>query len=706
MILSKVHIKNFRMLTDVEISFSSDTNKPLTVIRAQNESGKTTLLKALQWGLFGEEVLPNKGRDYRIHHLNLEPGSETKIEVELSFTHHWSASPLTGKTDSTNSEYILKRTAVEEVISIDNFNRTNNPVELYEITEEGYHPIANPKDRLRLIMGSNLKDLFFTDGDDALRFIQDQGSKGHVKKAIKDMLSFDVIKEAIKHVKSCESTSMKESQKFAGGKAKHFANEIKTIDDNLKENESELAKLDEQKREIDTNLNKLNTQIDSLLKEGDKDSLVREKNGLKRAEHEIQSGIENAQKNVSTAFYGKQIGAVLNKNKINDTHNYLSQLRKKGIIPKASLPFLKELLSNEQDCICGRPLKKGSKHFDKLNKMVLEQGENSDLDDRITQLRGISQSYISSNNTAESYLNHLDELVATLINNETKLDEIQGQIKKIQTKIEAIPDNNLKELLKKQTDYNQTNIAFNTKITRYSIEVKNLKKELDFSKRLYENELKKEGKAQKYLKRLNVANDIKKVLINTYESVEKQEIPKVSELLNQLFIKMIKSSEERGLIQKAFVNNNYEIEVIGAGEKRIKTSDLNGASQRALTLAFIMSLAKVSEFIAPNVIDTPLGSMDDVTKKSTLGVLADECKQVVLFLTRSEIRDVEIELDKYMGSVCTMVNSSFYPKKLVNANESEFATSLICKCNHREYCRLCEHYGDESNELFSKRGSE
>jgi len=692
------------MLTDVEISFSS-ADKPLTVIRAQNESGKTTLLKALQWGLFGEKVLPNKGRDYRIHHLNLDSGSETKIEVELSFTHHWSASPLTGKTVSTNSEYILKRTAIEEVVSSDKFNRTNNPVELYEITKEGYRPIANPKDRLRLIMGSNLKDLFFTDGDDALRFIQDQGSKGHVKKAIKDMLSFDVIKEAIKHVKSCESTFMKESQKFAGGKAKQFAIAIKNIEDKLEENESELTKLEEQKREIDAELNKLDTQIDSLLKEGDKDSLIREKNSLKRAEQEIQSGIANAQKNISTTFYGKQIGVVLNKDKINDTHSYLSQLREKGIIPKASLPFLKELLLNEQDCICGRPLKKGSKHFDKLQKMVLDQEENSDLDDRITQLRGVSQSYLSRDITPDSYLNNLDELVTTLVNNMAKLDDVQGEIKKIHSKIEEIPDNNLQELINKKRDYSQTNIALNQNITRYSIEVKNLKKDLDYSKRLYENELKKEGKAQKYLKRLKVANDVKKVLINTYETVEEQEIPKVSKLLNQLFMKMIKSSEERGLIQKAFVNNNYEIEVIGAGDKKIKTSDINGASQRALTLAFIMSLSKVSEFIAPNVIDTPLGMMDDVTKKSTLEVLADECKQVVLFLTRSEIRDVEVELDKYMGSVCTMVNSSFYPKKLVNDNGSDLATSLICKCNHREYCDLCEHYGDESGELFSKRGS-
>ena len=51
MILNKVKIENFRILRDVEIEFSSDNKKPLTILRAQNESGKTTMLRALQWGL-------------------------------------------------------------------------------------------------------------------------------------------------------------------------------------------------------------------------------------------------------------------------------------------------------------------------------------------------------------------------------------------------------------------------------------------------------------------------------------------------------------------------------------------------------------------------------------------------------------------------------------------------------------------------------
>ena len=65
--------------------------------------------------------------------------------------------------------------------------------------DSGHKPIANPDDRLRLILGSNLKDLFFTDGDNALRFIEGSNvsqKKELVQKAIKTNNIKKVAREA------------------------------------------------------------------------------------------------------------------------------------------------------------------------------------------------------------------------------------------------------------------------------------------------------------------------------------------------------------------------------------------------------------------------------------------------------------------------------------------------------------------------------
>ncbi len=53
--LINAHFKNFRLLKDLTLDFSTDSNKPLTVIRAANETGKTTSETALIWGLYQSE---------------------------------------------------------------------------------------------------------------------------------------------------------------------------------------------------------------------------------------------------------------------------------------------------------------------------------------------------------------------------------------------------------------------------------------------------------------------------------------------------------------------------------------------------------------------------------------------------------------------------------------------------------------------------
>ena len=56
MILDKIKIKNYRQYRDIEIEFSKNPSKNFTIIKGNNGTGKTTLLNALTWCLYGEEI--------------------------------------------------------------------------------------------------------------------------------------------------------------------------------------------------------------------------------------------------------------------------------------------------------------------------------------------------------------------------------------------------------------------------------------------------------------------------------------------------------------------------------------------------------------------------------------------------------------------------------------------------------------------------
>src|ERR1035437_780858 len=99
--LRRAQFKNFRLLRDVEIEFSTDAAKPLTVVRAENDTGKTTLLHALRWCLFGDSALPGGSRAaFRLHPIDwntADDGPNVLVVVSIEFA---------AVDEETNSEVI------------------------------------------------------------------------------------------------------------------------------------------------------------------------------------------------------------------------------------------------------------------------------------------------------------------------------------------------------------------------------------------------------------------------------------------------------------------------------------------------------------------------------------------------------------------------------------------------------------------------
>lgn len=197
---------------------------------------------------------------------------------------------------------------------------------------------------------------------------------------------------------------------------------------------------------------------------------------------------------------------------------------------------------------------------------------------------------------------------------------------------------------------------------------------------------------------LEVAHDLQQILSNALETMKTTELGKVSERMNALFLDMIGADpSQRSIITKAEITSDFRIVVFGKFENPLDPSqDLNGASRRALTIAFILALTKVSEVEAPNVIDTPLGMMSGYVKREVLRLAAEQSSQLVLFLTHSEIAGCEDILDKWAGRIYTVTNPAHYPKILVNDPGVDDIGVLLCDCDHRDHCELCERREERS----------
>ena len=141
--LLHAEFQNFRLLRDLELEFSSKTERNLTVIRAANESGKTTILHGLQWALYGDGALPGKGEGFRLHPIDwdISEGKRVPITatVEFELTTHRRTS---GKMHETRRRYRLVRSTFEDVDS--QARRSTSVVKLFALNNTGSSRIDAP----------------------------------------------------------------------------------------------------------------------------------------------------------------------------------------------------------------------------------------------------------------------------------------------------------------------------------------------------------------------------------------------------------------------------------------------------------------------------------------------------------------------------------------------------------------------------------
>jgi len=694
----KASIENFRLLKSVDIRFSTSSKKNITVIRAANESGKTTLLAALQWGLFGDEGLPNKGRDFRLSPIDMTLGGEEEkipISVEILFQI---------EENNNIAKYRVRRYVEESVID-GVYERGSSTVMLTRIETTGEEPVSYPEVKIRRILPLELREIFFTDGDRALSFIE--GKRGdqmrRVKEAIKSLLGLDVIQDAQKHLKLVNTSLNNRIRAGAGNTAdlakvtrdiSKLEEEIPELEKKLEDVSSQLLNLEEYEKEAESNL-------EEALKKGNKEELVQEAERIQIKWKRANEDVKKAAREHANLFKNILFGQLFLKKKFQKAKKLLDKLYDQGQIPNQTIPVLEERLK-QTTCICGELITENDKDGKKRRENIKTLIEASRKSDIIQEK--ISALYYSAQELLQPVdVNLWSEKYKEIFNSKQRaiqhLRELGQEQRDIETKIEKLPDVDIKNIREKKNRFKEQARKKHAEEIKLSNLISTKERELSEYIEKRQRLLHKDEKGKKINSEIEVASDLEKILNGALETMRNREIEKVSSKMNSLFLEMIGADQsQRAVITKAEITKEFQIIVYGMhGHPLDPTEDLNGASRRALTLAFILALTNVSEVEAPNVIDTPLGMMSGYVKKSVLFHAAKESSQLILLLTHSEINNCENILDDKAGRVYTMTNPAHYPNILLNDPGISDSRILFCECNYREECKICERKDDTSN---------
>ena len=390
----------------------------------------------------------------------------------------------------------------------------------------------------------------------------------------------------------------------------------------------------------------------------------------------------------------------------------LSTLADKNIIPGVSVEILKDRLDLGK-CICGELLEDDGLHRRNVEKLIIEQEKVSVKGQRLTQLFHLARNNYDENKSKMDQNNTFVENRLRLLDEYTKAnDGIKSQVNEISFNIEQrerIDEERVSSLTEKISIIERKLRTENEnigKITdRLSTNVEHQKEMMD----ALEDALKVTKIAEDLSLRRDVAEDISSLVTDTLQVLENEYVVRVSDKMNELFLRIVGSIDEldSSIFTKVYIDKDYNIRVGTHSGKHLDTDfELNGASQRALTLSFIWALMEVSGTTSPRIIDTPLGMVAGGVKTRMVDVITmpnTELEfQVVLLLTRSEIRDIEDLLDQRAGIIQTLTCSSNYPEDLINDWKVDYPVSRVCSCNHRQSCQLCARSYDQQHGVVYK----
>ncbi len=698
--LLRAEFQNFRMLRDLELEYSSDSDTNLTVIRAANESGKTTILHGLQWALYGDRALPGKGDGFRLHPIDWDVGEGKSVPitatVEFELTRYRRTS---GAMRETRRRYRLVRSTFEDVDS--DFRRSASAVKLFVLNETGASPIDAPEALINDELPPELREVFFTDGDRALSFIEADVAlstkRERVQRAIRSLLGLGVIEDAIKHVRKSAAEVNKKAKRLGGNsELSAIATRLDTMESEREKLEADLEEAKQQFVAFDERVDEIDRKIAVALQRGDKEKLRKSLEHTRAEIRQLDSQLVAANKEHSALFQSRSIATDLLAPVLAGAFEKLEELHDQGKIPNTTIPVLQDCLEAEV-CICAESLKPGDVCGDKRRSHIQNLIDDSLRADEIQKIitdlyygaRPLQNGGVTESNV---WLEEYKKVVERRDGLQGLRDEAGRKLRTLETQLDSLPDTDIQGLRQTRRQYNDQRDRYLKKQTATETQLMALQREREKLEVERDRLLRLQEKGVRILAELEVTQDVLMVLQSAYERITNEELQKVSELMNSIFLEMIGADPDQGaIIQHAEISQEFDIIVSGPNNRKLNPDrDLNGASRRALTLAFILALTKVSEVEAPNVIDTPLGMTSGFVKRSILRTAVRESSQLILLLTHDEIAGCEEIIDAAAGVVLTLTNPAHYPKMLVNDPGIVERKVLRCACDHWSECELCE----------------
>ncbi|MDC3295155.1 AAA family ATPase, partial [bacterium] len=613
---------NFRSFYgEQEIEFGINDDDYLTIIHAQNGSGKTNLLNAILWTFYELTTGKFNEPDKLLNETaRLEGATTTWVEVKFSHL---------------KSMYVARRSHVH---GKPNENRDN--LRINKIERDGNTvPQDYPQTFIESVIPPDIARYFFFDGEHAENF-GGAASKSRVGEAIKNILGCSILETAITDLGDLEKLFERElKQALQGQGSDDLLDEIKALEETISTSKEQI-------------------QASSVVIASQEERLIDIRGTLKQlsASREFQADLEKTQRDLATAesnktsaenklirWADKNALPLVSRDLIDSVAKIVNENKIQNRIPeKYAAPVIQELLEEEK-CICGTCLEKGSEQRAMVQALLVSSADEGQISRSIrvqSEVRNLQKNIVSSEIQFKEAVEAREKAIWSI----TKLEEHLATINKSFTKID---DSEIAGLRKKDKEISFQLESFRASNTRAKITIEDKEKLLKVKNSELAKVASKQKIAEIHDQKLHITRGAKVHLdkqLEEHVNLARRVITqKVNTLLSKVAHKPMKIEIEKDFTLKLLYGDGIPLPQ-SAGEDQ-----LVGLLFTAALIDFSKDREKaggstlIAGTVAPLFLDAPFGQLDNSYQEKIAEILPELADQLCLMLSGSQGRKEVLE---------------------------------------------------------------
>lgn len=635
--LRKLRMTNFRQFygEEITLSFPSRPDRNVTVVFGANGAGKTTILNAFTWCLYGETTPAFSGHEHLVNDRALyeQPiGGSAEANVAVEFEHDGRNYSVV-RTRSEKRQEKLRQAPIVD----------GERMEVTVAREDGSTWIPNnPQEAIEQVLPRRLHSFFFFDGERIEHLTRMEGGE-EIERAVKSVLGLELLERGTKHLRGkVESEFNAELRKYGSTQVQELAANYESKREQKEELENKRVEVHNNKYALEQECEDIRARLRELEETRELQETIDE---CEKQELHIQHNIRSI--DIDLRERTNRYGYTVFLGDVTDVcEEILEHTREKGELPAPlKVQFVEDLLSAGK-CICGAELRQGTSAY----AAVEQWRERAGLADVEHAAVRLSAQIRNHRDISERFIDEITNLHKNRAEEKQRLLAVQERISEAKAQLgdRGRESEEIKGLYQRERDRAEQLQNISRQEGAIDADIREAERQLKELEGQYSKAEEKDKRAQLAQKRLEVTRETAEFFAALYELRSHQVREEIDERVRDVYTRIAYTgnwpeltSDYRLVVRKSIGEESEDRTVDvqkGTGENQL------------LSLAFIGGIAAYARDrhekpdeeeasfgfaggLFPLVIDSPFGVLDENYQAPLAEGLPKLANQVVILVS-------------------------------------------------------------------------